>query len=117
MKRTFIKDETYLITDKHDGSWCLLRPYTTQNDDFANALVFGLTFSNMNHIWRKSSKEFLREDGQNTYPYLSGKRVSVYDREVRLATDLEKYILDRVAQIGALTDEEIRELKIDLVLE
>ena len=117
MIRTFIKDETYLITDEHDGSWCLLRPYTTQNDDFANALVFGLTFSNMNHIWRKSCMEFLREDGQNTYPYLRGKRVSVHGREVRLATDLEKAILDRVAQIGALTDEEIRELKIDLVLE
>ena len=70
----------------------------------------------MNKHW--SHEEFLRPDSHSTFPWSKGYSISVTGRETRIATDTEKLLLDYVIKFGyALTEAEIREIKINSVLE
>lgn len=67
--------------------------------------VHGL--SNMNSHWQR--KEFRRTDGENTWPWLPCKKLSLASREWRPATEVETAMLDECIRRGhALTEEEIK---------
>ena len=115
--RKFKKGETYHVTSS-DGTFGLFRPtYTqTENDDH---IIKCNTFTNMNKHWSKDNEAFIRKsDGVCTYPWGIGNSISVHNRPTRIATEQEKLILDNVIEKGeALTPGEIRNIKINIVLE
>ena len=145
INRKFKNGETYHVTSSC-GSWAVFRPHTTQtekeltidghfcikadvisnlnkhwsHEEFlrpdSHFCVKADVISNMNKHW--SQEEFLRPDGVSTFPWSKGYSISVTGRETRIATDTEKLLLDYVIKFGyALTEAEIREIKINSVLE
>lgn len=75
--------------------------------------------SNMNkNIWSPESLLFARGDGACTYPWHFGDGVSVVTRYTRKATPDEKAMMDRAIETDdALTDAEIRDIRINSLLE
>lgn len=120
MYRDFKKGETYHVTSiRVDGTqgFSIFRPNSTQN--VFDTIINCQSFSNMNNHWHKNSVVFIRKsDGVNTYPWTLGEGTSVWNRTTRLATTEEKLILDYVLQRDeALTSAEIRDIKINTILE
>ena len=115
--RKFKKGETYHVTSS-DGSFGLFRPTITQTES-DDHLIKCNTFTNMNKHWSKDDEVFIRKsDGVCTYPWGIGKSISVHNRPTRIATEQEKLILDYTIEKGeALTPGEIRDIKINIVLE
>lgn len=119
--RTFLEGETYYVEHPTYG-WGLIRPSHTQTDE--NHLIGGTSLGNMNgdhwppHQTITGKPVYVRGDGTNTHPWEKGVSLSVGQRKTRLATAEEKALLDRAIEIdGALTDAEIREIRINLLLE
>jgi len=115
--RKFKKGETYHVTS-YDGSFGLFRPTYTQKES-DDRLIKCNTFTNMNKHWGEDNKLFIRKsDGLCTYPWGISNSISVNMRPTRIATEQEKLILDNVIEKGeALTPGEIRNIKINIVLE
>ena len=115
--RKFKKGQTYHVTSS-DGSFGLFSPTYTQTESDDHIIKCN-TFTNMNKHWRKDSEEFIRKsDGVCTYPWGIGNSISVHNIPTRIANEQEKLILDNVIEKGeALTPGEIRDIKINIVLE
>ena len=119
INRKFKNGETYHVVSS-SGSYAIFRPITTQSEKQLTIdnhfCIKADVISNMNKHW--SQEEFLRPDGVYTFPWSKGYSISVNERETRIATDTEKLLLDYVIKFGyALTEAEIREIKINIVLE
>ena len=119
INRKFKNGETYHVVSS-SGSYAIFRPHTTQTEKEltidSHFCIKADVISNMNKHW--SQEEFLRPDGVSTFPWSKVNSISVTGRETRIATDTEKLLLDYVIKFGyTLTEAEIREIKINIVLE
>lgn len=126
MESKLIEGETYRVDaetlpaplasafDKCTLGWAVFRPRRTYDIPEQEDPIECDSISNMNSHWSKD--RFDREDGENTYPWLKGNSISVWKREARPATELEKAILDWAIEKGhAPTEAEIREIKMEII--
>lgn len=126
MESKLIEGETYRVDaeplpaplasafDKCTLGWAVFRPRRTYDIPEQEDPIECDSISNMNSHWPKD--RFDREDGENTYPWLKGNSISVWKREARPATELEKAILDWALEKGhAPTEAEIREIKMEII--
>lgn len=117
--RKFIKGRTYFVfDDQSKKGWAIIRPSKTQEvcDERDNTIIKGVALATMNTHWDKD--QFIRGDGQCTYPMEKCEGISVYNRQTRPATDMEKAILDLVIETGeALTEAEMKSVKRHMTIE
>ncbi len=121
MESKLIEGETYRIDaeplpfpSRRGECWAVFRPRRTYYIADQMDPIECDSISNMNSHWSKD--RFDREDGENTYPWLKGNSISVWKREARPATELEKAILDWALEKGhAPTEAEIREIKMETI--
>ena len=117
--RKFIKGRTYFVfDDQTKNGWAIIRPSKTQEvcDERENTIIKGVALATMNTHWDKD--QFIRSDGQCTYPMEKCEGISVYNRQTRPATDLEKAILDLAIETGeALTEAEMKSVKRHMTIE
>lgn len=117
--RKFIKGRTYFVfDDQSKKGWAIMRPSKTQEvcDERENTIIKGVALATMNTHWDKD--QFIRGDGQCTYPMEKCEGISVYNRQTRPATDLEKAILDLAIETGeALTEDEMKSIKRHMIIE
>lgn len=119
--RTFLEGETYYVEDE-PGLWAIIRPSKTIHEHSYNGnqwILCGPAISNMNkNEWSPESMLFARRDGACTYPWHFDYGVSVVKRYTRKATPDEKAMMDRAIETeDALTYEEIRDIRINSLLE
>ena len=100
-----------------EPGFAIFRPTHTQSDSDNHIIICDM-ISNMNKHWGGDNKVFIRKsDGVSTYPWSSRGTISVSGRQPRIATPLEKFILDCVIEKGeVLTPDEIRDIRINNVL-
>ncbi len=117
--RKFIKGRTYFVfDDQSKNGWAIIRPSKTQEvcNERENTIIKGVALATMNTHWDKD--QFIRGDGQCTYPMEKCEGISVYNRQTRPATDLEKAILDLAIETGeALTEDEMKSIKRHMIIE
>lgn len=117
--RKFIKGRTYFVfDDQSKKGWAIIRPSKTQEvcDERDNTIIKGVALATMNTHWDKD--QFIRGDGQCTYPMEKCEGISVYNRQTRPATDMEKAILDLAIETGeALTEAEMKSIKRHMSIE